>query len=69
MVLLEVLVAAAHNVAQVYRPAAEQAHKAAMVVVPSTAPINLTAQVAVAVLAAAVETLWPHPTAETVALA
>jgi hypothetical protein len=43
--------------------------KAATVAVPSTAPINPTAQAAVVVLAVTVETLWPHPTAEMVAQA
>jgi hypothetical protein len=42
---------------------AEQAHKAATAAVPSTHPINPTAQVAAVVLAGRVEILWPHPTA------
>jgi hypothetical protein len=62
-------VVAAPSAALDYLPLAEQAHKVATVVVPSTAPTNPTAQAAAAVQVVMAETLWLRLTAETAAQA
>jgi hypothetical protein len=63
------LAAAAHRLAQGYRPVAEQAHKVATVVVLSTALTNPTVLAAAAVQVVMAETLWLRPTAGTAAQA